>query len=375
MSARPTRTSRTCECLTMPDANTDFTDSSSVADLVSSMPPDGAQPITSSQQQRTALYAQVKSDIAANAAGHNPYASSQHASSRDAGTASHNQKSSSTRTFRSTYAAPPNLNPTSVGNDNVYRSVVAASNARHRKARRTSALIGTGTLIVCAALIGTIYAACGYVSNLPSAVAAGDVAAAGSGGSAVNAHVIGASRTVPVTLSADGWSEDMGRFRFSVLLDGVLVSQVSLAPGETAQIPSSSGESYALVVESIPNDVSTGYVYVYPSATDFDGNDDGISINIGRIRVDDDNAITSSLTYVDSDHRKSAEDYYDRLQDEYKVVTGEMAYSREDDKTLKEREKSYEVPEVKLDGNDTSSDADGGTQSAQGDDSWNDADD
>ena len=373
MPARPTRTSRTCECLTMPDANTDFTDSSSVADLVSSMPPDGAQPAPSSQQQRTALYAQVQSDIAANAAGRSQYGTQQHASSRDAGTASHNQKSSSTRTFRSTYAAPPNLNPTSVGNDNVYRSVVAASNARHRKARRTSALIGAGTLIVCAALIGTIYAACGYVSNLPSAVAAGDVAAAGSGGSAANAHVIGSSHTVPVTLSADGWSEDMGRFRFSVLLDGVLVSQVSLAPGETAQIPASSGESYALVVESIPNDVSTGYVYAYPSATDFDGNDEGISINIGRIRVDDDNAIASSLTYVDSDHRKSAEDYYDRLQDEYKVVTGEMAYSREDDKTLKEREKSYEVPvpEVKLD-DDADSDFDDSTQSVQGEDGKND---
>ena len=365
MSARPTRTSRTCECLTMPDANTDFIDSSSVADLVSSMPPDGAQPITSSQQQRTALYAQVQSDIAASAAGRSQYGTQQHASSRDAGTASRQQKPSSSRTFRSTYAAPPNLNPTSVGNDNVYRSVVAASNARHRKARRTSALIGTGTLIVCAALIGTIYAACGYVSNLPSAVAAGDVAAAGSGGSAVNAHVIGASRTVPVTLSADGWSEDMGRFRFSVLLDGVLVSQVSLAPGETAQIPSSSGESYALVVESIPNDVSTGYVYVYPSATDFDGNDDGISINIGRIRVDDDNAIASSLTYVDSDHRKPAEDYYDRLQDEYKVVTGEMAYSREDDKTLKEREQSYAIPDVKVEDDDDKTDD--GSQSEQSD--------
>lgn len=354
----------------MPDANTDFTDSSSVADLVSSMPPDAAQPQPTPQQQRTALYAQVQSDIAASAAGHNPYASSQHASSRDAGTASHNQKSSSTRTFRSTYVAPPNLNPTSVGNDNVYRSVVAASNARHRKARRTSALIGIGTLTVCAVLVGTIYAACGYVSNLPNAVAAGDVAAADSGSSAANAHVIGASRTVPVTLTADGWSEDMGRFRFSVLLDGTLVSQVALTPGETAQIPASSGESYELVVESIPNDVSTGYVYVYPSATDFDGNDDGISINIGRIRVDDDNAIASSLTYVDSDHRKAAEAYYDRLQDEYKVVTGEMAYSREDDKTLKEREKSYEVPEVKLD-DDADNDSDDSTQSAQGEDSVN----
>ena len=371
MSARPTRTSRTCECLTMPDANTDFTDSSSVADLVSSMPPDGTQPQPNpQQQQRTALYAQVQSDIAASAAGCNPYASSQHASSRSAGTASRQQKPSSSRTFRSTYAAPPNMNPTSIGNDNAYRRVVDASNARHRKARRTSALIGASTLIVCTALIGTIYAACGYVSNLPNAVAAGDVVAAGSGGSAANAHVIGASHTVPVTLSADGWSEGMGRFRFSVLLDGVLVSQVSLAPGETAQIPASSGESYELVVESIPNDVSTGYVYVYPSATDFDGNDDSISINIGRIRVDDDNAIASSLTYVDSDHRKSAEAYYDRLQDEYKVVTGEMAYSREDDKTLKEREKSYEVPEVKLD-DDADSDSDDSTQSAQGEDSVN----
>ena len=350
----------------MPDANTDFTDSSSVADLVSSMPPDGAQPVQNSQQQRTALYAQVQSDIAANAASRSPYGTHQNASPRNATSTAPHQRQSSARTFRSTYVAPPNLNPTSVGNDNVYRSVVAASNANRRRARRTSALIGAGTLAVCAALVGTIYAACGYVSNLPSAVAAGDVAAAGSGGSAANAHVIGASHTVPVTLTADGWSEDMGRFRFSVLLDGVLVSQVSLAPGETAQIPASSGESYVLVVESIPNDVSTGYVYVYPSATGFDGNDDGISINIGRIRVDDDNAIASSLTYVDSDHRKSAEAYYDRLQDEYKVVTGEMAYSREDDKTLKEREQSYAIPEVKVDGDDTDK-SDGGSQSGQDD--------
>lgn len=365
MPARPTRTSRTCECLTMPDAKTDFTDSTSVADLVSSMPPDGAQPYQN-QQQRTSLYAQVQSDIAANAAGRNPYGAQQPASSRSSHATATHLRQIPARTFRSTYAAPPNLNPTSVGNDNVYRSVVAASNANRRRARRTSALIGSGTLAVCAALVGTIYAACGYVSNLPSAVAAGDVAATGSGGSAANAHVIGASHTVPVTLTADGWSEDMGRFRFSVLLDGVLVSQVSLVPGETAQIPASSGESYVLVVESIPNDVSTGYVYVYPSATDFDGNDDGISINIGRIRVDDDNAIASSLTYVDSDHRKSAEAYYDRLQDEYKVVTGEMAYSREDDKTLKERELSYAIPEVKVEDDDADK-SDDSSQSEQGD--------
>ena len=60
----------------------------------------------------------------------------------------------------------------------------------------------------------------------------------------------------------------------------------------------------------------------------------------------------------------------DRLQDEYKVVTGEMAYSRENDKTLKEREKSYEVPEVKLD-DDADSDFDDSTQSAQGEDGGN----
>ena len=71
------------------------------------------------------------------------------------------------------------------------------------------------------------------------------------------------------------------------------------------------------------------------------------------------------MTYVDSDHRKPAEDYYDRLQDEYKVVTGEMAYSREDDKTLKEREQSYAIPDVKVEDDDDKTDD--GSQSEQSD--------
>ena len=238
-----------------------------------------------------------------------------------------------------------NINQFAAGRyDKTYARVTAADVTEHRRARRNSAVIALS--IVLALLVMTLV----YVLAMRSlgVTALGDDL--NGSGSQSNVSLVEAhhnANAVAFTVSADGWTSDMGAFRFNVLNDGVLVGQINASPDAPGEfVPMSREAKYELVPVTIPSDAAANVAFRYPASLEFTGHDGSVSLAMERVDLSDAAALSSAANEMPSKgERESAEGYYEDLRNEYLIASGEMGYNKAKDETLGKRLKSYEVPE------------------------------
>lgn len=238
-----------------------------------------------------------------------------------------------------------NINQFAAGRyDQTYARVTAADVTERRRARRNSAVIALS--IVLALLVMTLV----YVLAMRSL----DVTALGDdlngSGSQANVSSVEAhhnANAVTFHVSADGWTSDMGAFRFNVLSDGVLVGQINASPDAPGEfVPTSREAKYELVPVTIPSDAAANVAFRYPASLEFTGHDGSVSLAMERIDLSDSAALSSAANEMPSKgERESAEGYYEDLRNEYLIANGEIGYNKAKDETLSKRLKSYEIPE------------------------------